>query len=195
LKGYQYLTELEVPANHLEYRGGKSSLLAGLFATRVFDETDAERLAKEIIDTGYETVLVGHSNGTAMAAKICEYISHCAPESRNIIKGVVSFNGALNAAYNWPWWLGFVHNYYNPGDWIVKYIAKWRIGHIWGSFGATEYTGTYSRCTSFNMRSNLFHPMDALEPHSQVWENRSDLTYWMDKMMHEVNSEMIQSAG
>lgn len=96
---------------------------------------------------GKDDILVGHSNGCAIAFQIAQ---------KTPVQGLVLLNGALKDGLPIPAAVKFVQVYFNGGDDITE-VAQFEadlpaspVDPIWGMMGHAGYKGTDSRVRNFD---------------------------------------------
>lgn len=103
-------------------------------------------------------ILVGHSNGATLVYMIAK---------RRRIKGAILINPALKP--NLAPHAGWVHIYYNEGDWITG-ISGLVPFHLWGSMGRDGYQGTNPNVLSIDQAHPPSTALPPLYGHSDVFE-------------------------
>lgn len=117
----------------IPYYGYIPALLSGLAGW--IDGHLASTLAAFIKE---DDILVGYSNGAAIAYLISEKIR---------IRGVILINPALDPDLVPK--AGFVHVYHNKGDWVTG-LAGLLPFHLWGSMGRDGYKGSLPHVTNYD---------------------------------------------
>jgi len=172
-----------------DYRGGYAGLVPGLFATKTHHaRAEAERITRNILNHRRPVVLVGHSNGCAMAAMISENLYKRG--MGDLIVGVALFNAALRSDYGWGYLAAKVVNCYCPSDHVLIYGATLRAkyselkcwakklfndgctGHLWGKYGSCPHDGVIN-CEYVDLGCG----------HSTVFENQARINFYVDKVI------------
>jgi hypothetical protein len=109
-------------------------------------------------------VLIGHSNGCAVAYDIMQ-------SSKDPIKGAIFINAALEPHVDRPQGVDFIDVYFNPGDetTIAAQIAQ-RLGivdPVWGEMGHSGYSGNDPAITSINCGKTAGMPI--VDGHSEFF--------------------------
>lgn len=145
-------------------------VLAGLILR--IDKRIAQTMAGFIRE---DDILVGHSNGGTLCHLIAQIVK---------VRGIVLINPALDTRLV-PH-AGFVHVYYNRGDWLT-YISAAIPCHPWGAMGNMGYFGHDHRVTNFDQERTPGMP--SLHGHSAVFEKgniRPWSRYMADRCVEEL---------
>jgi len=115
----------------------------GLLGTRLLNRRIARTVARAVNNAkhdGHQVIVVGHSNGCAIA--------HLAAQDYSAeIDLAVYINPALDADIEMPANVGRFHVWHSPSDVPVKLskLLLWCDARPWGEMGATGFTGIDSR--------------------------------------------------
>ena len=140
-----YFEEQGIPCVMIRYGWfgiGSTYLKNWKVAKRVSEACDVASLA------GSEVIVVGHSNGCAIAHR-------AASVHGTKIKKMVYINPALEKDAELPRSVEALDVWYSPSDKPVKW-SKWLPLHPWGEMGATGYKGPFDpRVNSFNKEDDF----------------------------------------
>lgn len=150
--------------------------LGNVIANRFRLKTVANQLVSKIHLLRKPVILVGHSNGAALA-----YLTQ--KECMNVV-GVITFNGALNSGSEFrqdkPGVPGcWVINCYHEGDWVLN-LGKWRPGHLWGDWGKRPQRQNNVWNYDLGQKVNGFNP------HSLFLEKLDDIIPCVFSMMYQI---------
>lgn len=125
----------------------------GIIETRLKNRKIARRVARAVTNArsgNYQVIVVGHSNGCAIA--------HLAAEEYGAqIDRAVYINPALEEHIGPPVGIRSLHVWHSPSDRPVKW-AEWLPGcnaRPWGEMGATGYIGRDDRVENFNKEQDF----------------------------------------
>lgn len=112
-----------------------------------------------------DDILVGHSNGCAIAYQVAEEVP---------VRGLVFINAALHRNIVLPAWVKFAHVYFNAGDDITQ-VAEFQadmpvplVDPVWGKMGHAGYSGTDPRVRNFDC--GAIKDMPVVIGHSDIFE-------------------------
>lgn len=115
----------------------------GVLGVYLFDDNLAKKLADSITEP---TILIGHSNGCAIA--------HLASFLNPLIKHIVYINPALNNDAVCACTVDNIDVWHSPSDIPVR-VARWLPWCIWGNMGSKGFTGTDGRYTNYNKEEDF----------------------------------------
>lgn len=121
-------------------------------------------------------ILVGHSNGCAIAHKI---------QQDQKVHGLVLINPALDADIQFHK-VDWVHVYYNYGDEAVP-LSKFLFAHPWGDMGQRGYTGEDPRVTNFNCCDKSEIVLPCVDGHSDLFEP-GKIEAWSEFMIGNIKN-------
>jgi pimeloyl-ACP methyl ester carboxylesterase len=113
---------------------------------------------------GSQDVLVGHSNGCAIAFQVAQKVP---------VRGLVLIDAALRRNIVMPAWVEFCHVYFNAGDDITE-LAEFEadlpaspVDPMWGEMGHAGYSGTDPRVQNYDCGATAGLP--AVSGHSDIF--------------------------
>lgn len=111
-----------------------------------------------------EDVLIGHSNGCAIAYQIAREVK---------VRGLIFINGALRTDIKIPAWVEFCHVYFNSDDNITR-LAEFQadlpaalVDPMWGEMGHEGYVGSDQRVRNFDC--GMTPSMPLVSGHSDIF--------------------------
>lgn len=129
----------------------------GLLGVRYLNETFSQLIA-DLSEPG--DILIGHSNGCAIAVEAAEKSTH-------EFARLVLINPALDSDHLFPANIRRIDVWHSPSDGPVRF-AKFLPWHSWGDMGAVGYRGLYDpRVRSYNKENGFKVSSDS---HSDVFE-------------------------
>ncbi len=123
-------------------------------------------------------VIAAHSNGAAIAARI---VTEWCPAVRQLLL----VNPALRDDWYFPVRLDCVHVFGARTDFWTR-LAKLAPGSVWGDL-SNGYEGDQPELVKYHNMSAR-HPRHAVRGHSEVFAPGETSRYWLDIMMHEVET-------
>lgn len=140
--------------------------LALAITARFLNGRRAKKIGKSV---KYGDIIVGHSNGCAIAHLI---------QQERFVSGIIMINPALeeDAEFNKVNW---VHVYHNKGDNAVHW-SELLVAHPWGEMGRTGYIGFDSRVVNFDGKA--IKTLPRLDGHSAFFDE-ANIGPWSSFMM------------